>query len=64
MDRSDFIKKNLSLRNGNLVEKNSSLFNFVPFNDETEITRLGRRLEFGKVPKKKNIQSICLDIPD
>lgn len=43
-----FYKEFESLRNGNSVEKNS-LFNFVRFIDETEIIRLGGRLEFGDI---------------
>ncbi|XP_054709261.1 uncharacterized protein LOC129218966 [Uloborus diversus] len=50
LEQKIFFKEDYeSLKNGELIQKDSDLFNFLPFMDENEIIRLGGRLEFAEL---------------
>ncbi|XP_054706547.1 uncharacterized protein LOC129216358 [Uloborus diversus] len=50
LEQKIFFKEDYeSLKNGEPIQKDSDLFNFLPFMDENEIIRLGGRLEFAEL---------------
>ncbi|XP_054706599.1 uncharacterized protein LOC129216409 [Uloborus diversus] len=50
LEQKIFFKEDYeSLKNGDPIQKDSDLFNFLPFMDENEIIRLGGRLEFAEL---------------
>lgn len=47
-----------SPRNNNSVENHLTLFNFVPFIDQSEIIRLGGKLEYGYIPTEEKFPTL------